>query len=223
MLTDREQRIVNWLRTRKVATMRHLQHQFQVCHMTVFRALKKYGYHTSYNHNAGYYALADVPQFDDWGLWAYRDVRFSRWGTLPDTLVALVEQAPAGLAASELEERLQTAVANLLARLVQHGRLQRQPLPGHRVVYLASAAEASRQQWEQRQQQLSAAAVKQAAALPTGCPAAVVIAVLRQMILAPEESPEQAARRLQTEGVRVTARQVRQVREYYALEKKRRG
>jgi len=202
--------------------MRHLQHQFQVCHMSVFRALKKYGYHTSYNHNAGYYTLADVPQFDDWGLWAYRDVRFSRWGTLPDTLVALVQQAPAGLAASELEERLQTAVANLLARLVQHGRLQRQPLPGHRVVYLAAAAEASRQQWEQRQQQLSAAAVKQAAALPAGCPALVVIAVLRQMILGPEESPEQVARRLRTEGLGVTARQVRQVREYYALEKKRR-
>jgi hypothetical protein len=222
MLTDREQRIVNWLRTRKVATMHHLQHQFQVCHMTVFRALRKCGYHTSYNHNAGYYTLADVPQFDDWGLWAYRNVRFSRWGTLPDTLVALVQQAPAGLAASELAERLQTGVANLLARLVQHGRLQRRPLPGHRVVYLAAAAEASCQQWEQRQQQLSAAAAKQASALPAGCAAAVVIAVLRQMILVPEESPEQAARRLQTEGVRVTPRQVRQVREYYALGKKRR-
>ena len=67
VLTDRDQRLVNWLRTRKVATMRHLQHQFQVCHMTVFRALKKVGYHASYNRNAGYYTLADVPQFDDWG------------------------------------------------------------------------------------------------------------------------------------------------------------
>jgi hypothetical protein len=41
MLTEREQKLVNWLRTRKVATMQQLQHQFQVCHMTVFRALKK--------------------------------------------------------------------------------------------------------------------------------------------------------------------------------------
>ena len=48
--------------------MRHLQHQFQVCHMTVFRALKKAGYHTSYNHNAGYYTPVGVPQFDDWGF-----------------------------------------------------------------------------------------------------------------------------------------------------------
>jgi hypothetical protein len=222
MLTDREQRIVDWLQTRKVATMRHLQHQFQVCHMTVFRALKKFGYHTSYNHNARYYTLAGLPQFDEAGLWAYREVRFSRWGTLLETLVALVQQSPAGLTATELEDRLQTPVANLLARLVQHGRLQRQPLAGHRVVYLAAAAEQSRQQWEHRQQQLAAAAEKQATALPAGCPAPVVIAVLRQMILAPHESPEQEARRLQAEGLRVTAGQVRQVREYYALEKKRR-
>jgi DNA-binding MarR family transcriptional regulator len=184
--------------------------------------LKKSGYHTSYNHNAGYYTLAGLPQFDDWGLWAYHEVRFSRWGTLLETLVALVQQAPAGLTASELEERLQTPVANLLARLVQHGRLQRQPLSGHRVVYLTAATEAGRQQWEQRQQQQAAAAEKQAAALPAGCPAPVVIAVLRQMILAPEESPEQGARQLQAAGLRVTARQVSRVREFYALGKKRR-
>lgn len=78
MFTDREQKLINWLRKRKIATMRQLRHQFQVSHMTVFRALKKHGYHTSYNHNAAFYTPADIPQFDDWGLWAYRDVRFSR-------------------------------------------------------------------------------------------------------------------------------------------------
>jgi hypothetical protein len=201
--------------------MRHLRHQFQVCHMTVFRALKKHGYFTSYNHNAGYYTLAGIPQFDEMGLWAYRDVRFSRWGTLQDTLVALVQQAPAGLLANELQECVQTPVANLLARLVQQGRLQRQRLPGRCVLYVA-ATDDGRQQWEQRQRQLAAAAEKLATGLPAGCPASVVIAVLRRMILTPGESPEQAARGLQREGQRVTVQQVRRVREYYALEKKRR-
>ena len=78
MLTDREQRIVDWVRTRKMATMRHLQHQFQVCHMTVFRALKKYGYYSSYNHNAGYYTLADVPEFEEANLINYD---FAKYGT----------------------------------------------------------------------------------------------------------------------------------------------
>jgi hypothetical protein len=69
--------------------MKQLRHQFQISHMTVVRALKKFGYFASYNHNASYYVLWDVPQFDDWGLWAYRDVRFSRYRTLPATIVAL--------------------------------------------------------------------------------------------------------------------------------------
>ena len=223
MLTEREQKLVNWLRTRKVATRRQLQHQFQVCHMTVFRALKKVGYFTSYNHNGGFYTLADVPQFDDWGLWAYRDVRFSRAGTLLDTLVGLAGQAPAGLTVDELEARLQTPVANLLSRLVQHGRLQRHVLRGRHVVYLSPAAEHGLQQWQQRQQDRRAAAAQTTTGLPADCPASLVIDVLRQMILKPDDGPAQWARQLQRQGRQVTAGQVRQVQNHYALEKKRRS
>ena len=223
MLTEREKKLVDWLRVRKVATRRHLQHQFQVSHMTVFRALKKVGYYTSYNHNAGYYALAEVPHFDDWGLWAYRDVRFARYGTLPETLVALVERSPAGLTVAELEGRLQSPVANLLSRLVQHGRLQRQALPGHHVVYLPQEPQLARRQWEQRQELLQAVARRTGAGLPAGCSAQVVIDVLRQMIVAPEGDPEEWARQLQTQDRPVTAGQVRRVLDHYALEKKRRS
>jgi len=221
MLTDREQKLVGWVRTHKVATQRQVQHQFQVCHMTVFRALKKYGYYTSYNHNGRYYTLADVPQFDEWGLWAYRDIRFSRAGTLLETLGTLVTQAPAGLTVSELEERLQTPVANLLSRLVQHGRLACQRLSGHHVVYLSPVAEQGQRQWTQREQDRRTVAAAAAAGLPVGCSAPVVIAVLRQMLVAPDETPEQWARELQRQGQPVTAGQVRHVREHYGLEKNR--
>ena len=221
MLTKKEQRLVDWLRARKVATMRHLRHQFQVSHMTVFRAFKKQGYHTSYNRNAAYYTLADVPEFDECGLWAYRDVRFSRFGSLPDTLVGLVGQAPAGFTCDELEDRLQTQVANLLSRLVRDGRLQRERLPGRQVVYLSPEPQHGRQQWEQRQQQLRAVAAATEAGLPAGCSAALVIDVLRQMILTPDDAPEACARQLKAQGRPVTAKQVRRVQNHYALEKKR--
>jgi hypothetical protein len=101
----------------------------------------------------------------------------------------LAIQAPAGLTVGELEERLQTPVANLLSRLVQHGRLRRQVPRGRHVVYLSPEAEHGRRQWEQRQQDLRAAAVSTAAALPAGCPAPLVIDVLRQMILTPDDGP----------------------------------
>jgi hypothetical protein len=186
--------------------------------MTVFRALKKYGYYTSYNYNAGYYTLRDVPQFDEEGLWSHRDIRFSRHGHLPDTLVALVEQAAAGRTVSELETRLQTPVANLLSRLVHDGRLQSVTLRGRQVVYVARPSEAADRQRQLRQAQLPPAA---AGGLPPGCSAREVIAVLRQMILTPDDGPEQWARQLQAASPPLTAGQVVQVLDHYGLEKKR--
>ncbi len=219
MLTDRQQKFVNWLKNRKVATMKLMRHQFQLSQITLVRYLKKYGYLTSYNHNAAYYTLYDVPQFDEWGLWTYRDVRFSKFGTLADTIVALVQNADAGMTTTEVEHRLQTKVANLLGRLSQQ-RLARQVLSGRQVVYLAAQPAQARRQFQQRQNRLAEAAAADEL-LPSGLTAGQVIPILRQMVLAPEAQPEPLARQLARRGVAVTAGQVRQVIEHYALEKKR--
>ena len=48
MAIDRHQKLITWMKARKVATMKSLRHQFQISHMTVFRILSDYGYHTSY-------------------------------------------------------------------------------------------------------------------------------------------------------------------------------
>ena len=38
--------------------------------MTAWRILHQQGYLTSYNHNAKYYTLTRIAQFDEQGLWA---------------------------------------------------------------------------------------------------------------------------------------------------------
>lgn len=221
MLTDLEQKVINWLRKTKVATMRHLRHQFQISHMTVVRALKKFGYYASYNHNAAYYVLQDVPTFDDWGLWAYRDIYFSRCRSLPETIVSAVEKAPAGLTVRELEERLRTKVANLVSRLVSKGRVHRERLVGRQVVYLACDPAVRTLQLQQRR--LQQEEVRTTSELPPACSAIEVIEVLRAMILASDDDPDRLARRLQAGGTRITAGQVRRVLEHYGMKKKRRS
>lgn len=218
MLTDLEQKVVKWLRKVKVANMRQLQQQFQISHMTVVRALRKIGYYTSYNHNAGYYVLQEVPRFDEWGLWAYRDIRFSRHRSLPETIVALVEKAPAGLTVRELEERLQSKVANLVSRLVSEGRVQGERLLGRQVVYLSGDPEVRGSQVQQRRQWQEEPAARGRAELPPGCSATEVIEILRAMILTSDDNPDRLARRVQAE--QVTTSQVRRVLEHYALKKK---
>jgi hypothetical protein len=222
MLTGGEQGVIAWLRKTTVASMKQIRHQLRISHMTVVRALKKFGYYASYNHNASYYVLRDVPEFDGWGLWAHRDVRFSRYRTLPATIVAVVEKAPAGLTVPELDQRLQTKTGNVVSRLVNHGRVQRERLASRHVVYLASDPEVHTQQLERRQRQLQEEAAPGAAELPSRCSAADVIKVLRAMILTSDDDPGRLARRLQAGGTRITAGQVRRVLEHYGVEKKRR-
>jgi hypothetical protein len=86
---------------------------------------------------------------------------------------------------------------------------------------LSADAQRGRQQWEQRQQDLRTVAAKIATGLPAGCSASVVIEVLRQMIVRPDDGPDQWARQLRSQGRHVTAGQVRKIQEHYALEKKR--
>src|SRR5665213_2379467 len=73
-------RLVSTFRRRKVLTKRELLEQTGCSSMTAWRLLRQHGYHTSYNGNARHYTLVGVPQFDEHGLWADHDVRFSRWG-----------------------------------------------------------------------------------------------------------------------------------------------
>ena len=221
MTADQHQKVIAWMKTRKVATMKALRHQFQISHMTVFRILSEYGYHTSYNRNAAFYALRDVPQFDPAGFWAFRGIRFSRHGSLSDTIVAVVENAVAGQMVRELEERLQTRAANLLCRLVRDGRLTQRSLQGRLVVYLVSDLRQADQQFLQRQRLLEQLPAPQQG-LPEGRSTTEVIEILRALVLSPKASPEEVARQLTARGLRITPSQVGQVTTHYALKKKRR-
>jgi len=68
--------------------------------------LKQWQTYTSYNQNGRYYTLPQVPQFDQYGLWRYKNAAFSRHGNLTQTIVHLVSSATAGLTGKQLGELL---------------------------------------------------------------------------------------------------------------------
>ncbi len=67
-----------------------------------------------------------------WGLWSFRQVWFSRFGTLVSTVEAVVAASEAGMhAAAELESVLHVEVkAALLLGLVRRSRLAREQVSG---------------------------------------------------------------------------------------------
>ena len=59
--------------------------------------VKQWSCYTSYNQNGKYYTLPGVAQFNQYGLWRYQDVAFSKHGNLKQTIVHLVASSAGGL------------------------------------------------------------------------------------------------------------------------------
>jgi hypothetical protein len=129
--------LIRLLQQRKIATMDDLKHALgTAADATVFRKLAQLDYRTSYSHRGRYYTLDEIARFDELGLWSFRQVWFSRFGTLVSTVESLVSSAEAGYDAAELEAVLHVQAKQALLKLVRARRLARQEVAG-RYVYLS--------------------------------------------------------------------------------------
>jgi len=195
-------------RQRKVLTLPELTENLHASVRTVRRRLQAWSGLASFNHNGRFYTLPDIPQFDAHGLWFHQDIGFSRVGHLPQTLVALIQQAPAGLTAAELGRRLRLDPRSFLWHFHSHPGLQRRKHQGH-FVYLAADPQKARAQMAQR-----TTAIRATAALPS--PVAAV-ALLVEAIKHPRLSPEQLCRRLHPVHPQLTPEAVRALWAHHGL------
>lgn len=201
-------KIIGAFAHKKVLSKIELLHECGCSFMTAWRILHKEGYFTSYNYNAKYYTLSAIPQFDDRGLWAYKDVRFSQWGTLPKTIIGVIEQSPLGMAAQELEELLHVPnVKPLLPKLIHDHRLRRESLEGV-FVYLPIDQGNYERQLQRRIDNV---------APPLLPEPQQIIALLVEMIQHPEQEPRQWARRLARRNMHIGIQDIRAVMKYYHL------
>ena len=120
-----ESKVINLLRELMVATIDVLCNKLSKSRMTVLRALKSYGYFSSFNFNSSYFTLKDIPDFDKDGLWFHGPVGFSRYGTLTQTIKAIIEHSEKGYTVVELQKLLGTKVHNQLSLLCRKGLLSR--------------------------------------------------------------------------------------------------
>lgn len=179
---------------------------------TLWRLLRQVGYFTSYNYNAGFYTLADIPRFDEWGLWSYEDIRFSKWGTLPQTMVAVIEQSPAGMTAGEVAELLHVGNARpLLCKLAAGRRLRREAFD-RGFVYLAAEASRCEQQLGCRRERAGTGQLPEPGH---------IIALLVEMIRHPRYRPGQWTRNLARQGISLDTEDVRAVMAQFDLSPKK--
>lgn len=207
-------RLRKLLRRRRVAELKDLFGVLETgSRMTSFRRLREVGYRTSYTHRGQYYTLADLPEFDEWGLWFSGDIGFSRSGTLKETAAVQVEQAPDGRTHGELSHLLRVRVHNTLLDLVREGRIGREAYRGQHLYVSAYAGRAAEQL---RQRQAGDRAVATILREPT---LEQTIEILGEALRGAAEipSPLEVVRALAARGLSVEPRHVRSVYEAHGL------
>lgn len=175
---------------------------------SVRRFLAETGYFSSFTHNGGWYTLRSTPQFDRDGLWFYRDIGFSRAGSLTKTLIELVTISPAGMTAEQLGGKLRCRCHSILVQLCRKTGLQRQK-QGRSHRYLAADAN-------------TAALQRQVlAGLPREeLPAEIAVFVLVEFIRNPCFSFEQLAAEIsRSKGVTVEVTQLERLFAQHGLKK----
>ncbi len=180
---------------------------------SLFRDLEQLGYQTSYTHGGRYYTLADIPDFDEWGLWFHADIGFSRAGTLKETAALQVLQSPDGRTHAELQHLLRVRVHNTLLGLVREGRVGRQPYEGKLLYVSADPDQAAAQVQRRREADRMFAEVLQVLTPDE------TIEVLGEALRGAAEipAPVLVVRRLAARGVGIELRHVRQVYEAHGL------
>lgn len=210
------QDILKIFQQRKVLTKQELLQEAGCSTMTLWRLLSKHGYFTSYNDNARHYTIAGIPKFDEHGLWSYRKVRFSKWGSLTKTIVGLVQESSTGLTAGQLEQLLGIKnVKPALTRLVEKKSLTREKIGG-RFVYFPVEPETQAKQQKHRKEEIEKAQAERS--LP---PLEQIVSLLVEIIKHPQQTPQQWARRLARQGIRIKTNDIQAVLDYYSIDPKK--
>jgi len=96
--------------------------------MTVFRKLKSLSYKASYSHTGKYYTLNDIANYNKSGLWEFKQVYFSKFGSLKNTIENLVCLSASGYCATELQQILKVRVQKPLLQLSSTSVLYREQI-----------------------------------------------------------------------------------------------
>ena len=126
---ERDRSIKNLFNSNKIATIDEVKAiAGSTSTMTIYRALSRLGYLSSYSHRGRFYTLPEIPDFNQNGIWSCRSVMFSQHGNLLETAALIVQRSDEGFIASELESLLQVEVKHVLLRLLQRKKISRSKL-----------------------------------------------------------------------------------------------
>jgi hypothetical protein len=208
--------IIDLFYSKKVLIKKELLQLAGCSNMTAWRVLSAHGYISSYNFNAKYYTLFDIPVFDKNGLWTYQNIYFSKCGTLTNTVIELINNSESGMNKNELQKIMKVNVATVLAKLYQNSKLYREKVNGLYIYF-----HRNKKEWSVQLCNRKSCTIKQVRILLPEPER--IIAVLVELIPSLELQPQQVSRRLSRKGIKITIKEIKTIFQHYHLEKKTRS
>ena len=175
---------------------------------SVRRFLSEVGYFNSFTHNGSWYTLRSIPHFDGDGLWFFRDIGFSRSGSLTRTLMDLAAGSPAGMTAETLGAKLRVRCHSVLVQLCRNGKIQRQKMARSHVYFSIDPPIATVQRRAM------------AGPKPAELPAEIAVLILVEFIQNPDASFEDLTRAISRKTrVAIDVRQIQRLFDQHGLKK----
>ncbi len=212
MLKNVENSIIQQLINKKVFTVAFLVQLMSCSVRTALARLKQWQAYTSYNCNAKYHALPQIPRFDQNGIWHYEGILFSKHGNLTQTVTHLVCNSDRGLSLQEIGTALGIPTAPVATHIRSITALRRHRV-GRKIVYFSNDDAIYLTQRAQREQQAAASVTQLSHDVNAVC-------ILVDRIKYPDSTPEQCADRLLASCPGITVETVRTLLQRYGLLKK---
>ncbi|MEA3448069.1 MAG: hypothetical protein U9Q98_06420 [Bacteroidota bacterium] len=180
---------------------------------TLQRKIKKCKLLASYNKNSKFYTLPELVVFNDFGIWQYHGVLFSKQGNLYQTIVYLIDQSTSGYTSGELGQIVEVKTDDALRILTNQKRLQREK-NGSYYVYYSIDDQKFRAQKNNRFSDF----------LPVAQPYLpkdknIIISVLVEIIHSNTLSVESLVRRLKKRNIEASEQQIHGIILHYHLKK----
>lgn len=212
---DTLQSIENHFIKRNVLTLWELSAYFNVSVRTIQRMITPMDTIRSYDHNGRFFSLEKLARFNSMGIWEYKNIHFSKFGTLKNTLVAIIGNSSQGMDASQIKDALGLDTRSFLFQYKDISGIKREKVGSH-YVYFSSEPDRFLDQLSNRKQSL----LSPAQAPLEGTDA---ISVLVETLKHPDFTFDRLSMHLAKKGIKIKPQTIKDFFVFHGIEKKTPG
>lgn len=195
-----------------VVTLPELSQLLNVSIRTIQRITREWDTIRSYDHNGRYFSLERLAEFNSYGIWAYNNIHFSKFGNLKNTLVAIINNSTQGMDASQIRDVLGVDTRSFLYQYKDVRALKREKLGGNYVYFSSDPGKFT--------EQLSRRKINMEAVSSPPLKGIIAVNVLVAAIKYPGFTAEELSKHLLKSSIKVKTEAIQDFFRFYGIEKK---